>query len=90
MQIHEELARKDAELEQIKGQHQRLVAENNSLKLEVEKLATEAEDLSRTSMCSSYCYIVSIAIALVFRVIFCFYNFIFMTLVIRQCAQLHG
>ncbi|BFY98234.1 hypothetical protein BsWGS_01275 [Bradybaena similaris] len=48
-QIHEELARKDAELEQIKGQHQRLVAENNSLKLEVEKLATEAEDLSRTN-----------------------------------------
>lgn len=89
MQIHEELARKDAELEQIKGQHQRLVAENNSLKLEVEKLATEAEDLSRTSMCS-YCYIVSIAIALVFRVIFCFHNFIFMTVVIRQCARLYG
>ncbi|CAG5123064.1 unnamed protein product, partial [Candidula unifasciata] len=48
-QIHEELARKDAELEQMKGEHQRLVAENNSLKLEVERLATEAENLSRTN-----------------------------------------
>ncbi|CAG5119304.1 unnamed protein product, partial [Candidula unifasciata] len=46
-QIHEEMEKKDAELEHMKLQCQKFVTENNSLKLEIERLTNETEDLRK-------------------------------------------
>ncbi|BFZ01352.1 hypothetical protein BsWGS_04391 [Bradybaena similaris] len=46
-QVHEEMERRDAELEHAKLQCQKFVSENNNLKLEIERLTNETEDLRK-------------------------------------------
>ncbi|KAK0044523.1 golgin subfamily A member 4-like isoform X3, partial [Biomphalaria pfeifferi] len=48
-QVHEEMEKRDAELENVKTQNHELLVENNNIKVEMEKLENEVDSLKKTN-----------------------------------------
>ena len=51
------MEKKDAEIENLKAQFHGTAGESNQLKLEIERLSNQNEDLQKTSECCAYVFV---------------------------------